>query len=87
VDGGGRDRDRYRPAILVKANREDMVDAFSTLDTFKDLSFLVQSVRGKKDGDGFADHLFGGVANDTDGGGVPALDGPVEVFGNDRIVG
>src|SRR5213075_2030653 len=49
--------------------------------------FFVEAVFGKENGDGFADHFLGGVAEDSGGCLVPTADDAAEVFGDDGIVG
>src|SRR5579863_8796957 len=64
-----------------------MVDALAVSDAADDLRLFLVELARNKDGDGLADDFLGGVFEDAFGGGVPAADNAVQVFGNNGIVG
>ena len=63
-----------------------MVDALATPDALKNCGLLVELVRRNQNHDRFADHLFGGVAEDAFRPAVPAGDDAVEVLAHDRVI-
>src|SRR5208337_1171112 len=79
LDGGNRERDVEKTAVLMLAERFEMFDAFTAREALADGDFLGLEAWGKEDGDGAADDFLGTIAEEAFGAGIPGLDDAVEV--------
>src|ERR1700733_5569187 len=75
-----------RTAVLALPHGFEMIDAFTTPDTFQDAALLLQTVLRNQDRDRLADNLFGEVAEQALRAPVPGDDHTVEILADDRIV-
>src|SRR5208337_4638644 len=87
LDGGNRERDVEKTAVLMLAERFEMFDAFTAREALADGDFLGLEAWGKEDGDGAADDFLGTIAEEAFGAGIPSLDDAVEVTANDGVFG
>src|SRR5208337_4881600 len=87
LDGGNRERDVEKTAVLMLAERFEMFDAFTAREALADGDFLGLEAWGKEDGDGAADDFLGAIAEEAFGAGIPGLDDAVEVTPNDGVFG
>jgi hypothetical protein len=64
-----------------------VVDAFALAQTAENLLLFLVPLGGNDDGDCLADGLFGSETKEALRPGVPSADGPIEVLGDDGVVG
>src|SRR5579862_3508259 len=82
-DGEG---DGNQAAVLALTDRLEMVDALAAPDARQNGTLFVLPVLRNDEGDGLANGLFGGIAEDALGARVPARDHAIEVLAHDGIV-
>src|SRR5262249_57386184 len=71
TNGGDGQRNVDPPAVLPNSNRFIVIDALATPQPSKDLGLLVDALGWDEQGNGLADHLLHGVAEDALGPLVP----------------
>ncbi len=74
-------------AIFGKPHGFEVFDAFTAPQFLEDLTFLLNSIGWKDDGNGFAKDFFGVIPQKTLGTQVPTGDDAVEIFADDCIIG
>ena len=86
ADRRDAERDVDDPPVLREPLGLEVADALAPPDTLQDPDHVLGMVRRHQGGDGLADDLGGGVAQDPLGGLIPARDDPVERLADDGIV-
>jgi hypothetical protein len=86
-DGGDCDGDIQGAAVFAEADGFKVIDTLPAAKLIQYFGFFIEAIGWEKDGDGLADHFFGGVAEHSLGGLIPAFDDAVEIFADDGVVG